>query len=236
MTRVVISQPMYFPWAGFLAQLALADVLIWLDDAQFSKGSFTNRVQVKTASGQKWMSIPLLGKGSNTAIGDLQPANPDWQSSHRSLLRNVLADAPYRDEALGVLDTTLTTPALGDALIASAEITARHVGITLPSSLKSSAMNVPGSGWQRVLDLVQRGNGTTYITGHGARNYLDHQAFEADGVAVEYMHYAPIPWPQPHGDFTPYVTGLDLIAHVAPEERKAHLNPATTPWRAFLTA
>ncbi|MFT7595258.1 MAG: hypothetical protein ACI8R4_002586 [Paracoccaceae bacterium] len=47
MTRVVISQPMYFPWAGFLAQLALADVRIWLDDAQFSNGSFTNRVQVK---------------------------------------------------------------------------------------------------------------------------------------------------------------------------------------------
>lgn len=46
MARVVISQPMYFPWFGFMAQMSLADVFIWLDDAQFSKGSFTNRVQV----------------------------------------------------------------------------------------------------------------------------------------------------------------------------------------------
>ena len=69
MTTVMISQPMYFPWAGFIAQMALADVMIWLDDVQFSKGSFTNRIQVKTASGPiKWMSIPLEGKGSGKIL------------------------------------------------------------------------------------------------------------------------------------------------------------------------
>jgi len=236
MTRVVISQPMYFPWVGFLAQLALADVLIWLDDAQFSKGSFTSRVQVKTASGQKWMSIPLLGKGSNTAIGGLQPANPDWQTSHHSLLRNALAETPHRDETLAVFDTALTAPTLCDAIIASAELAARHVGVALPPSQKSSDMNLPGSGWQRVLHLVQQVGGTSYITGHGARNYLDHQAFEAAGVVVDYMRYDPIPWHQPHGVFTPYVTGLDLIANVPPQDRLAHLNPSTIYWQDFLTA
>ena len=40
---VVISQPMYFPWVGFLSQISMASTIIWLDDVQFSKGSFTNR-------------------------------------------------------------------------------------------------------------------------------------------------------------------------------------------------
>ncbi|MFT7595259.1 MAG: hypothetical protein ACI8R4_002587 [Paracoccaceae bacterium] len=93
----------------------------------------------------------------------------------------------------------------------------------------SSQMNVPGSGWQRVLDLVRQVGGTTHITGHGARHYLDHQAFEDSGVTVAYMDYAMLPWPQPHGPFPPYVTGLDLIANVAPDNRFAHLNPSTTP-------
>ena len=47
MTRVVITQPMLFPWPGFFEQLCLADVYIYLDDVQFSKGSFTNRVQIE---------------------------------------------------------------------------------------------------------------------------------------------------------------------------------------------
>ena len=50
---------MYLSWAGFLAKMALTDVFIWLDDVQFLKGSYTNRIQVKTPTGSNWMSIPL---------------------------------------------------------------------------------------------------------------------------------------------------------------------------------
>jgi hypothetical protein len=42
MTTVAISQPMYLPWPAFIEMMKLADVFLWLDDAQFSKGSFTN--------------------------------------------------------------------------------------------------------------------------------------------------------------------------------------------------
>ena len=59
MTTVVISQPMYFPWTGFFGQMKLADIYVWLDDAQFSKGSFTNRVQALLNGKQTWMTIPL---------------------------------------------------------------------------------------------------------------------------------------------------------------------------------
>lgn len=233
MTRVVISQPMYFPWAGFLAQMALADVFIWLDDAQFSKGSFTNRVQVKTGAGRKWMSIPLDGKGAGRRIRDLQPARADWADGHVSLLRNALADAPFRDEVLEIVLGAAAADSLCDAIIASAELSAAAAGVRFPPALRSSDMGVPGSGWERVLKLVQKVGGTSYITGHGARNYLDHLAFEAAGVPVAYMDYAPHPWPQAHGPFTPYVTGLDLVANVPPDHRAGHLNPRTVPWRAF---
>ena len=42
--KVVITQPMLFPWVGLLEQIMLADVLVNYADVQFSKGSFTNRV------------------------------------------------------------------------------------------------------------------------------------------------------------------------------------------------
>ena len=49
MTVVVISQPMLFPWVGMFEQIRLADVYVHYTDVQFSKGSFVNRVQIKTA-------------------------------------------------------------------------------------------------------------------------------------------------------------------------------------------
>ncbi|MNL79370.1 hypothetical protein D3C87_2059600 [compost metagenome] len=49
------------------------------------------------------------------------------------------------------------------------------------------------------------------------------------------MKYSLTPWPQGPGDFTPYVTILDLIAHKGPDAR-SHLAPQTVSWREFLAA
>ncbi len=70
------------------------------------------------------------------------------------------------------------------------------------------------------------------MTGHGAAGYLDHEAFEAAGVAVEYMAYSKTPWPRPEPVFTPFASILDLIANVGPGASE-YLRPATVDWRAF---
>tara|TARA_R110002074_G_scaffold392501_1_gene578060 strand:+ start:9142 stop:9912 length:771 start_codon:yes stop_codon:yes gene_type:complete len=231
--RVVISQPMYFPWPGFIEQMALADVYVWLDDAQFSKGSFTNRVQVKTAAGIKWMTIPLAGKGTMTDIADLKASDELWISSHRALLAQSLRGAPSAARAIDLFDKATSHAPLVDCLIASAEIVAASLGIQPKAILRTSELNLDGQSWRRVLDIVKSVGGTEYVTGLGAARYLDHQVFEDEGVAVRYMDYSLTPWPQQHGDFTPYVTALDLIA-TAGDEASSFLHPQTVPWREFL--
>ncbi|MBD9625591.1 MULTISPECIES: WbqC family protein [Ensifer] len=234
MTAVVISQPMLFPWPGFFEQLALADGYIYLDDAQFSKGSFTNRIQLLKGNDRCWMTIPLAGKGSFQKIQDLSATADNWRASHRSLLRQSLDGAPYIDDALAILDEVYANDSLCDLLIASTEVPARYLGIGFERIIRRSCdMASNGTSWQRVLDLVLEANGTRYLTGHGAANYLDHQAFEAAGVYVEYMNYSCTPWPQPRETFTPYVSVLDLIARTGPDARK-HLLPKTISWREFL--
>lgn len=234
MTRVVISQPMYFPWAGFLAQMAMADVYIWLDDVQFSKGSFTNRIQVKFGSERRWMSVPLAGKGSFQNIADLQPTGMDWISSHRTLLGQSLRDRPHTAAALALFDQAVVVPgSLCDRLIASTEVMGEAMSILPQKRLRSSQMAVAGSSSDRVLALVKAVGGSEYLTGHGALPYLDHEGFEAAGVRVSYMDYNPLPWPQGSGEFTPYVTGLDLLASHEPSAAVTCLRPASVDWQSF---
>ena len=59
--NLVISQSMYFPWVGMLEQIRLADVFMHYDDVQLARG-FYNRVQVKTAQGARWLTVPLRDK------------------------------------------------------------------------------------------------------------------------------------------------------------------------------
>lgn len=226
---------MYFPWAGFFEHLALADVLVWLDDVQFSKGSRTNRIQVKLPGGPKWMTIPLRGKGTNVPIVDLASSAEDWKPSHRAMLEQSLRGAPHFDLAAGLFDAAMANAGLCDLLIASCELPARLLQCLPAKIVRSSAMSVAGKSSTRVLDIVRSLGGDRYVTGHGAASYLDHGAFDAAGIAVEYMSYGPEPWPQAHGPFTPYVTVLDLIAAKGVLGSE-HLRPQTVGWQAFLQA
>jgi WbqC-like protein family len=232
MTSVVISQPMYFPWVGLFEQMRLADVYVWLDDVQFSKGSFTNRVQVLLPDKQAWMTIPLADK-TERDIRDLSAKGNGWKASHRDLLAQSLRKSGYLDNALGVFDEAVSHEQIVDILIASSETCARNLRAMPPQSYKSSDLGIEGRGSARVLDIVRCFGGTRYLTGHGAAKYLDMESFEAAGVAVEFMDYQVVPWPQRGDSFTPYVTALDLIA-VKGANAPDHLSPRTIPWRDFV--
>ncbi|MCO4824320.1 MAG: WbqC family protein [Amylibacter sp.] len=235
MVRVVISQPMYLPWAGFLAHLSLADVLIWLDDAQFSKGSFTNRIQIQKPTGVDWLSIPVVKSKGKQRILDLQPAQTDWFKSHSSVLKTCYARSVYYDEIASIFGNIQADQTLCNSIITSSESLLKAVGVNQKqTTLKSSEMRISGSSSERVLNLVKAVNGSEYITGLGAKNYLDHDLFEDAGVDVKYMDYDVLPWPQQTTEFTPYVSALDLVANVAPQKRRAHLNPKTKDWRSIV--
>lgn len=233
MTRVVISQPMYFPWPGFFEQMMLADVYIWLDDVQFSKGSFTNRIQVNIHRHRKWMTIPLKDKGAWKTIAELRPAGDAWIASHREMLRQSLSGLAARADALELFDKATGETSLANCLIQSAMLPASFIGVAPEKTKRSSEMNVSGTSWQRVLDLVKAVGGTAYVTGHGAARYMDHEAFERESIAVEYMDYSKTPWGNEDNFVSPYVTILDLIATEGKAAR-TRLRPRTLDWRQFL--
>jgi len=217
MKSIVISQPMFFPWVGMFEQMRLADVYVHYDDVQFSKGSFTNRVQIKTAQGIRWLSMPLRDLHLGQEIRDvLVDDRQDWRRKHLQTLEQAYAGALFRDEMLGLADEVYRSPAdrVSDLAAASMEALRRYFGLANPSEiLWSSRLRIPGESSARVLAIVKLLGGNVYITGHGARNYLDHELFEREGVRVEYLDYEKLPYPQLHGEFTPYVSALDLIAN-----------------------
>jgi hypothetical protein len=233
MTTVVISQPMYFPWVGFLAQMALADIFVWLDDAQFSKGSFTNRVQVKLPSGRKWMTVPLEGAGTFTTINQLSAQGSSWIASHQQMLTQSFKGYSNATGAIDLFDSrALRDDNLCEALIAGCEAQARAIGCLPKRILRTSQMHIRGHSWERVLAIVKELGGRHYLTGHGALSYLDHERFNEAGIAVSYMDYDPLPWTQSHGAFSPFVTGLDLLAAEGGSAHK-HLRPACIDWQDF---
>ena len=235
--RAVISQSMYFPWVGFLEQIRLADIFIHYDDVAFSRGGFLNRVQVKTENGVKWLTIPLRDQHLGQRIDEIYlDDRKDWRGQHREILRQDYLKAPCRDEMLALVDSVFSKPLtkLSDISRESILALARYFDLTNKTKLISSSdMRVSGVSSERVFNLCLTVGADTYITGHGARNYLDHDLFCRSGLRVEYMRYRKIPYSQLHGEFTPYVTALDLIANCGKDRIDVICSEAIY-WKEFL--
>lgn len=234
--NVVISQPMYFPWVGMLEQVRLANSFVFYDDVQFSKGSFVNRVQIKTAAGIKWLTVPIHGLSLGQRIQDVQiDARKNWRCQHLDILRQAYGAAPhFKDMLRLVKDAFDANPkSIGELSRLSIIILNDYFSLNYRGHFKDiQTLGVPGSGSDRVLQIVLRLGGDTYITGHGARNYLNHEAFERAGVNVRYMNYRCSPYQQLHGEFTPYVSALDLVANCGVKGEKL-IRPTTINWKEF---
>ncbi|MBF8176679.1 WbqC family protein [Herminiimonas contaminans] len=234
--KVVISQSMYFPWVGLLEQIRQADIFTHYDDVQFTRG-FYNRVQVKTARGMQWLTVPLRDQHRGQLISEVMvDESSDWRSRHLDVLKQAYVNAPYCEEMLTLVEGVFKRPISSLADVSRNSIVALAEYFELTQSTRfvcSQETGVFGSSSQRLCDLCVALDGDIYVTGHGARNYLNHQIFENKGIEVRYMKYNCAPYPQLNGAFTPYVTGLDLVANCGKEGRRVIQSEAIN-WKAFI--
>jgi hypothetical protein len=228
---VVVLQPQFFPWRGVFEQIKLCDEFMFLDDVQFQKGGFVNRVQIKTAQGSQWLTVPVLRGGHLPPIREVEiDYRSAWREKHLKTLQAAYARAPFVRQMLAIVAEVYgERPAtVAQLAIGGTQRCAAYLGLR-PEVTFSSWTPVPGMQSQRLVELLAPRT-TTYITGLGALNYLDEPLLAARGIEVRVMAYRRTPYAQLHGPFDPHVSILDTIANVGPEAA-ATLDSPTIPWR-----
>jgi hypothetical protein len=234
--RIVISQPMVFPWVGLFEQIRLADIYVHYDDVQLPLGrSFITRVQVKNVSDVQWLTLPIAPGSHLAKINESSTKETrDWRGEHVKLLTSLYSEAPYFRDMMNIVEEIYSHRDCNVAVLNARGIERVSRYFEIECTFRtSSEMSIPGRSSERLLGMVQRLNGSTYITGHGARSYLDHELFERNGVNVEYIEYQRVPYTQLYGEFTPFVSVLDLIANEGRAGRRVFVS-SSIPWKEFL--
>jgi hypothetical protein len=232
---LVVSQPMFLPWIGLFEQIRLADVFVHYDDVQLPQGrSLISRVQIKTANGIHWLTVPIDRAKSGKLIKDVITFDEqDWRSKHLKSIRHAYGHASHFQSMFALSERLYSYPSarLADFNIAATEQIAALLGLT-PQFMRSSSLAVDGASTQRLVNLCEATDCDVYVTGHGALNYLDHEQFERRRISVRYMDYQKVTYPQLHGSFTPYVSILDAIANCGDRTRDLLCSEAVY-WRSF---
>lgn len=211
---VAIHQPNYLPWLGYFGKIAEADVLVFLDDVQFSKNSYINRTRVLGAGKARWLTVPV-----SVHLGDpinrVRPARPDWPARHLDTLFNFYRGAPaFRavwprvEELYGALPRA-DIAASNRFLI---ENIARELGLACRFR-ESSEVEVGGAlGDDRLVALTATvAPGGCYLSGRGGADYQSPDKFAAAGLKFRYVDFTHPVYDQGGQEFTPGLSVMDAV-------------------------
>jgi WbqC-like protein len=211
--KVAIHQPHYLPWLGYLAKWAAADVFVALDTVQYEKNGWQNRNRIKTAAGPRWLTVPVHAQ-LGTPIGEVTvDVSQPWAARHLRAIEDAYARAPHLAGHRAGLQRLYATPweRLAPLAVASAEWLARAAGIATPLRLASDLAVTATDPSQRLVALCRAVGADTYLAGRESARYMDAAPFEAAGIRVLYQEYTHPEYPQLHGEFAPFLSGLDLL-------------------------
>lgn len=214
---VGIHQPNYVPWLGYFYKLARSDVFVFLDDVLAPSRGYINRSKVLVQGNPKWMTVPVH---RNTGfINEMTPSGDEWVAKHLNTLQHSYQKAPYYSELIPELSNLIRENAdrsISEFNSALIEHVARLLQIDTPT-VRASDFAVSSTGDERLVELVHRVGGTTYLSGRGGDNYQAADTFEAAGIRLKYTGFVPDAYPQIRAqEFVPGLSVLDALFNVGP--------------------
>lgn len=118
--RLVIQQPYFLPWLGYLAKLATTDYLLLLDGAPFRRNHL-GRTRLLSSSGSLlWATCPT-GASQGTPVCDVPLPSREWIDRLERTLLQSYAGATHLAESRDYVDVVLrvlrSSTTLGNATI-----------------------------------------------------------------------------------------------------------------------
>jgi hypothetical protein len=214
-----IHQPSYFPWLGLLDKIRNSDTYMVMDEIQLSDSAYQHRNLLLTADGKpKYLTIPFAKKNYlQRPFRELEIASDDWRAKHFNFIWNNYRKHPFAPEILPRLETYFAGeyPLLCQAVVASMQLVFELLEIQTRVIFQSD-MSYDRSlkRGELVRALVDAAGADSYLSGTGARDYLDETAFSG-GVTLHYNPYTHPKYPQ-NGtqEFQVGLSSLDMLFNV----------------------
>lgn len=216
-----IVQSNYIPWKGYFDLINMVDEFILLDDVQYTRRDWRNRNLIKTATGSRWISIPVQVKGRYLQkINETRVSDPLWGKKHWAAIVQNYGAARCFGQVAPLLEPCFLEGGeeyLSRINFRFIEVICGFLGIKTRLSWSTDYAQEEGRN-QRLISLCKSVGATSYVSGPSAEGYMDRALWTGSGISVSYIDYSGYPpYTQLHGEFQHGVTILDLLFNEGPE-------------------
>ena len=173
-----------------------------------------NRTRIKTASGPKWLSIPVLTKGKKQQrlYEVLFDQNHQWAGSHLKSLQVSYQNSPYffflADEISEFIQQRWSI--VDDLLFRSTEFLCKKMRL-LTMLVKSRDLPVVKDRSQRVVEWLRECGCYSYLVRPKDEQFVNRDEIENHDLSIETINFTQPHYHQLYSGFVPNLSGLDLL-------------------------
>lgn len=216
-------QPNFMPWIGFFYKMIQADKFVLADDVQYTTHGYTNRVEIKTSHGKKWLTVPVLTRGKGfQKIKDVQIENSqNWRHKHWDTLRLNYRYASYFEHYAEFFEKIYEKKwkYLIDLNMNVIDFVCNKLDISKPIHI-SSELSLKEGTTERIVEMAKNLGCSHYLSGISGKKYLGEKEFLEAGVVLDYASFVHPEYHQQFEGFVPNLSIIDLLFNEGPNSRK----------------
>lgn len=211
-----IHQPMFLPYVGTIKKIIDSDIFIFLDDVQFADSGFQNRNKIYTNDGIKWITVPLGKPRYKVPINEIKiNYNTNWIDNMLGQLKHNYGKTPYYLEVCSMIENILRRKyeLLSDLCVDMTKEIIAYLKVEKEYRLSSDIKGKSDDRIDRIIDLVHSENGDIFLSGDGAKCYMELERFT--DIEIQFQNYTCKEYPQMNCDkFVPYLSIVDYLCNV----------------------
>ncbi len=190
---VSIHQPPYLPWLGLLEKIALSNRFVILDNVQYNARAFQHRTLYSCDGGARYLSLAVHSRGHQTKctkIANITLADSTMPRRHYETLRHRYGRRPGWRMIAAELGEILTSgrDSLLELNVALLKLTLERFDVRTDLLLASS-LGASGRKDELMLELTLAAGGSAYLSGTGAKAYMDESKFSRAQVPVYWQAF-----------------------------------------------
>jgi len=219
-----VHQPNFLPWMGFFAKIAASNVYVVMDNVQFPRNSWVNRVRIGGNGPPVWLTVPVRHGGAlDVRIADVEISwEHDWARKQVATLRQRYARSSWLDQVIEPFEMILSDRhrLLVDQNLELIQSVLRLCEIERPL-VRGSRLQAGGSGSALIAGMCHEIGATEYLAGQGAAQYDDLSVYAEHGLGYRSASYPNPPYRQNAGKaFEPGLSVFDALLSIGPHKTR----------------
>ena len=217
MKIISICQPHFLPWFGYFLMLKKADEFIFLDNVQYNRRSWQNRVHIRASHNineKKFLSLSVKDNSRSKKINQILLMEENIKEIKNQLFNSYKnsINFEYMFFFLNNLFEKNISLNLSDLNVLLITEICKILKINLKYELSSNLNLSRFKKEDLILNILKIKKAKVYLSNVGSKNYVHERFFEKEKIQVIYNEFTHPKYPQfETKSFLPNLSIIDLL-------------------------